>query len=38
MEKHDHEVCLRCGLTEAHQRHDSRNPPEEGWHVFRRDA
>jgi hypothetical protein len=26
--------CLRCGLPEEHQRHDRRNPPPEGWHLF----
>ncbi len=31
----DDEVCLRCGQIEAHQCHDRRNPPEEGWHIFR---
>lgn len=27
--------CLRCGLSETSQKHDRRNPPPEGWHVFR---
>lgn len=27
--------CLRCGLPESDQKHNSRNPPPEGWHPFR---
>lgn len=26
--------CLRCGLSKSHQRHDRRNPPPGGWHLF----
>ena len=29
----DEEFCLRCGLDQAHQRHDHHNA--EGWHLFR---
>lgn len=28
------ENCLRCGLPEDNQKHNSRNPPPEGWHSF----
>lgn len=40
LEKHGFSVpktepCLRCGLPESHQKHDRRNPPPEGWHMFR---
>lgn len=28
------ERCIRCGLPRSHQRHDRKNPPKEGWHVF----
>lgn len=33
--KAEHENCLRCGLSESDQKHDRKNPPTEGWHVFR---
>lgn len=29
------ENCLRCGLPQTDQKHDSKNPPPEGWHPFR---
>jgi len=29
------ENCLRCGLPESNQKHDSSNRHPEGWHSFR---